>query len=323
MIRKLNKRTTNRRKKENTTEEAKAAGNGTQEAAKNETIKLVTVKEPIEYRLSLQFTQPLAGDRFQKSMKKLDEINAVESKRMRLESAFNALESHVIDVQSKLDEDEYSTCIAEDERQKIINECSVISEWLYEDIDNPTPEIYEKKLKDLKALTSVFLGRHWEHAERPEALKALDSMIENAKKFLDSAKNLTKDVNPEKDVFTQVEIESLAKVIDETRDWKKVEKAAQDKLKRNQNVRLTVKDITDKMALLDREVKYLVNKIKIWKPKPKPTQKPKKSDKKEAETNATEGSGKEEEQIEQPNDTESTPTIKPTVTENQTPHSEL
>ena len=31
-----------------------------------------------------------------------------------------------------------------------------------------------------------------------------------------------------------------------------------------------VRDIANKMAILDREVKYLVNKAKIWKPKEKP-----------------------------------------------------
>lgn len=34
-------------------------------------------------------------------------------------------------------------------------------------------------------------------------------------------------------------------------------------------VKYTVRDIANKMAILDREVKYLVNKAKIWKPKPK------------------------------------------------------
>lgn len=34
-------------------------------------------------------------------------------------------------------------------------------------------------------------------------------------------------------------------------------------------VKYTVRDIANKMAILDREVKYLVNKAKIWRPKPK------------------------------------------------------
>lgn len=41
----------------------------------------------------------------------------------------------------------------------------------------------------------------------------------------------------------------------------------QSKLPLSATPKLTIKSITDKMAALDREVKYLVNKAKYWKPK--------------------------------------------------------
>ncbi|XP_037828781.1 hypoxia up-regulated protein 1 [Lucilia sericata] len=312
-------------------------------AKKNETIKIVAVKEPVDHTITLQFSAPISGKSYEKSMKKLDAINKAEHTRNRLESSFNALETHIIDMQQKLQEDEYANCLTEAEKDKILAQCSEISEWLYEDIENPTPDIYEKKLDDLKKLTNVFMSRHWEHEERPEALKALDGMIEGAQKFFDTAKNLTKDTNPEKDVFTQVEIDSLSKVISETVEWKKAETEAQNKLKRYEEVRLTVKHITDKMGLLDREVKYLVNKIKIWKPKTKPAKKDKKKKEKvegaeeeevkNKEEEAPEsGSGsenvqKEEEQVEMPatekTGEEQVSEETPTPTEEHTPRTDL
>lgn len=306
---------------------------------KNETVKIVTVKEPVDHVITLQFSPPISGKSYEQSVKKLNAINKAEHFRNRLESSFNALETHIIDMQQKLQEEEYANCLTEVEKEKILTQCSEISEWLYEDIENPTPEIYEKKLDDLKKLTNVFLSRHWEHEERPEALKALDGMIEGAQKFFDTAKNLTKDTNPEKDVFTQVEIDGLSKVISETIEWKKVETEAQNKLKRYEEVRLTVKDITDKMGLLDREVKYLVNKIKIWKPKTKPAKKDKKKkekvegeeEKKEGEATES-GSGSEngqneEEQVEIPVTEkpaeEQVSEETPTPTEEHTPRTDL
>lgn len=310
---------------------------------KNETIKIVTVKEPVEHKVTLQFSPPISGKSYQKSMEKLDAINKAEHLRNRLESSFNALETHIIDMQQKLHEEEYANCLTSEEKEKILAQCSEISDWLYEDIENPTAEIYEKKLDDLKKLTNVFMARHWEHDERPEALKALDGMIDGAKKFFDTAKNLTKDTNPEKDVFTQVEIDSLSKVIAETIEWKKTEIKAQNKLKRYEVVRLTVKDVTDKMSLLDREVKYLVNKIKIWKPKTKPVKKDKKKKEKVESTEEEEekiktegedqetGSGVEEEQVEIPVTEKSQEEEQeqqvtgdtPTPTEEHTPRSDL
>lgn len=287
-------------KSTNKTEETKL-GDEKDKSVKNATIKLVTIKEPVSHKITQLITIPLTGEAYEKSVEKLSSINAAESIRNRLESSLNALESHVIEIQQKLDEEEYSSCASSEEKEKILELCSTISDWLYEDHENPTPEMYEERLKELKKLTNVFFSRHWEHSERPEALKALDGMIDGAKKFLDNAKNLTKESNPEKDVFTQVEIETLSKVIGETSDWKKSENKAQQQLQRHDEVRLTVKDITDKMSLLDREVKYMVNKLKIWKPKVKPSKKPKKDNK--TETNETSG---EEESASDANNEEQT-----------------
>ncbi|XP_017493042.1 PREDICTED: hypoxia up-regulated protein 1 [Rhagoletis zephyria] len=332
----------------NKTEETKSADEKVKLAAKNYTIKLVTVKEPVQHKITQLFTRPLAGESYEKAVEKLTSINAVESDRNRLESALNALESHVVEIQQKLGEEEYAKCASPEEKEKILELCSSISDWLYEDHENPTPEMYEQRLKDLKKLTNVFLARHWEHAERPDALKAFDGMIDGATKFLNSARNLTKASNPEKDVFTEIEIETLSKAIREASDWKKSESKAQQQLKRHDEVRLTVKDITDKMSLLDREVKYMVNKIKIWKPKVKPTKKTKKDTKTEDAAGYSEGgSGSganvddptkdeqseaenivnegEEQVIDAPTteDNKEKATPKPSPTEDHTPRSEL
>ncbi|XP_017064235.1 hypoxia up-regulated protein 1 [Drosophila eugracilis] len=315
----------------NSKEQKSEETNKQETEAKNDTIKLVTVKSPVTYESQTQFTNPLAGSSYDISVAKLAAINKAEEQRVRLESAFNALEAHIIEVQQKLDEDSYAKCATDEEKEKLLAECSTLGEWLYEDLEDPKAEIYEEKLAQLKKLSNVFLARHWEHEERPEAIKALKGMIDGAEKFLVTGRNLTKDTNPEKDVFTQVEIDTLDKVITETNAWLKTETAAQKKLAKNVDIRLTVKDITDKMSLLDREVKYLVNKIKIWKPKVKPTAD---KDKKKEEEVVTSGSGdgtkaeEAEEQQEQPEKEEAqepieeiTPT--PSEQEAKTPHSEL
>ncbi|XP_068158853.1 LOW QUALITY PROTEIN: hypoxia up-regulated protein 1 [Drosophila tropicalis] len=307
------------------------------DASKNDTsdptsggaaIKLITVKSPVTYNTHLQITPPLSGAGYESSVAKLAAINKAEEQRVRLESARNALESHIIEVQQKLSEPSYAKCATEEETEKLLAECNTLSDWLYEDLDDPKAEIYEEKLTQLKKLSNVFLARHWEHEERPEAVKALKGMIEGADKFLVTARNLTKEINPEKDVFTQVEIDTLSKVIGETNGWLKEESAAQKKLKPNSEIRLSVKDITDKMGLLDREVKYLVNKIKIWKPKVKPVEKKNK----DKSTNGTEtdgGSGEKTSEAEEPPqaaEQEDAETITPTPTPTEdakTPHSEL
>uniref|UniRef100_A0A182RBY4 Hypoxia up-regulated protein 1 n=1 Tax=Anopheles funestus TaxID=62324 RepID=A0A182RBY4_ANOFN len=245
--------------------------------AKNATVapKIVTLKETIPSKVELTYVVPLEGELFEASAKLMAALDEVDNAKKRRETALNALESFVIDAQVKMDEEEYASCATEEEITSIRQRCVEISEWLYEDGSDADADTYEKKLEELRTVANEVYARHWEHEERPQALNALKQMINGSEGFLRNARNLTKDTNPEKDVFTAVEIETLEKAIRSTIEWRDTEVAEQEKLARNVPVRLTVKDITDRMGMLDREVKYLVNKLKLWRPKVKPTPPPK------------------------------------------------
>lgn len=229
--------------------------------------KLVTVKTPIPNEVKILYTIHLDGDRFEESRKKVEHLNEVERQTLRRETALNALESYVIEAQQKLDEDEYASCATPEEIEDVRKSCSEVSEWLYEDGENADAETYEKRLQELQEKANAIYARHWEHNERPDTLKTLAKQIEGAKGFLKAAKNMTRETNPDKDVFTTVEVETLEKAIDETVAWSKTEQTEQNKLQKYDTVRLTVKSITDRMSTLDREVKYLMGKLKFWQPK--------------------------------------------------------
>ena len=157
----------------------------------------------------------------------------------------------------------------------------------------------------MKALTNDIYARHWEHQERPEALGSLEKMLEQARGFLKTSKNFTKETNEEMDVFTQVEVETLEKLIVKTEEWRVTEKKAQDQLKHHEPVRMTVQAMVEKMQSLDRELKYMANKMKYWKPKT-----PKKKEEKKDEEGAKKADdeekkdeeivGEEEAQVEEP-----------------------
>lgn len=235
--------------------------------------KVVTVKEPIKSSEKFLSFDTLSKEQFDESFKKLAKLSDIERELNRRATALNNLESFVIDVQNKLDEDEYASAVKEEEIEKIRTSCSEISDWLYEDGADADADTYEKKLDDLKVLTKDWFSRVFEHRERPDALAALKQMLNGSTQFLERAKNLTKSTNPEKDIFTDVEIETLQNLITETEEWRDKQVAEQGQLKNYETVKLTVKAISEKMAALDREVKYLVNKLKLW--KPKKTEKPK------------------------------------------------
>ncbi|XP_055613389.1 hypoxia up-regulated protein 1 [Uranotaenia lowii] len=288
-------------KPENTTANAdtNSTASSDEDGTKNKTDKpkIVTIKETIPSKVEITYVVPLDGDEFKDSQKRIRALDEVDQAKKRRETALNALETYVIDAQVKLDEEEYSSCATQEEIEAIRKSCSEISEWLYEDGSDADAETYEKKLDELKAVANQVYARHWEHRERPEALSALKQMISGAEGFLDKARNFTKEGNPEKDVFTQVEIDTLERVIKETIEWRNTEVAEQKKIAKNQPVRLAVKDLTDKMALLDREVKYLVNKLKLWRPKVKPTPAPKVEKDNAKNSDSKSGEAPESEQV--------------------------
>ena len=72
-------------------------------------------------------------------------------------------------------------------------------------------------------------------------------------------------------IFTDVELTTLNKLIVETKIWVETTSEEQDKLKRNETPKMTLKSIAEKIALLDREVKYMLNKARITPPKRKTT----------------------------------------------------
>lgn len=229
--------------------------------------KIVVLKEPIMSEETILNLLPLTPDEFKASKAKIAKLNAIDRKRTERETALNNLEAFVVDARMKIDMDEYGECGTPKQIEEIKKICSETSEWLYDDGYEAETEMFEKKLAALKEKTDSIFYKHWEHRERPDAISAIRSMLNNSQEFLRRAKNLTKEANPDNDVFTEVEIGLLEKKIDETETWLNTSIKEQDELKKNEDIKLTVDSIREKMSNLDREVKYLLNKMKIWRPK--------------------------------------------------------
>ncbi|KAK7863949.1 hypothetical protein R5R35_012451 [Gryllus longicercus] len=241
----------------NTTTETKKAG--------DKKPKVVVIKEPIEASETKLGVTQLSEAQLQESAKKLDALNEFDRQRVRRASALNSLESFVFDAQAKLEVEEFQQAASEAEIEKIRSECSEVSDWLYEDGLEADADTYEAKLTHLKTLTQPLYKRVREHQERPGMLDTLHQALNGSTNFLASARNMTAQ-SQDDPLFTAVELETLEKVIKETQEWKTKMEEEQAALKLSDTPKLTIKAIGEKLAQLDREVKYLVNKAKIWRP---------------------------------------------------------
>lgn len=246
--------------------------NVTETETKTPKPKTVVLKEPIQTDEQILSLLPLTPTQFRSSKAKIAELNDVDRMRIERETALNNLEAFVVDAQMKIDMEEYAECGTPEQITEIKKLCGEISEWLYDDGYNAETKEYEDKLKMLHEKTNPILYKHWEHRERPDAVATVHKMLNSSKEFLKAAKNMTKDVNADKDIFTDVEIETLETKIADTEYWVDKSLEEQNAIKKNEEIKMTIDSIRDKMSGLDREVKYLVNKMKIWRPK-KPVKK--------------------------------------------------
>lgn len=113
----------------------------------------------------------------------------------------------------KLYETEFEKATGEEERENIRKQLSDAGEWLEYEATDAKTEVLKDKLADLKSLTRDMFERVREHRERPEALKALKDMLNLSEVFLNGAKNVSED----NQVFTEVEINTLDKLIQDTK----------------------------------------------------------------------------------------------------------
>eukprot|EP00095_Tigriopus_kingsejongensis_P002234 snap_masked-scaffold133_size323035-processed-gene-1.2 protein:Tk02234 transcript:snap_masked-scaffold133_size323035-processed-gene-1.2-mRNA-1 annotation:"hypothetical protein D910_11801" len=222
--------------------------------------KIETTKEPLEFEVQILDLTPISPKLAEESISKLKALNDFDDAKKARETALNSLETFVIDVRDKLYQDVWETSATEEEREKFNTKCSEVSDWIDEEVTPDTElEPLEAKLKEIKDLTASWFARVREHLDRPEALGALNQMLNTSSNFLGKAKGKT----GEDGLFSEKELEALEKKIQTIETWKAEKGAEQEKQPLNEMPKMTTSIIAEKALDLDREVKYLINKAKI------------------------------------------------------------
>lgn len=255
-----------KKKSETKVNEDKTA-NKTEKADKEKKATIVQIKEPISSKEVKLGSQILSGEKLTESRDKIHRLDVHDSEKTRRETALNNLESYVIDAQQKFNSKEFSDAATDKEIEEIRKACAEISEWLYEDGFTATAEVYEEKLMELQKLTNDVYERVSEYRDRPEVLNGMVSLLKGSRLFLENMRNLSLT----SEIITSVEIETLEKAINETQDYYDMISKYFVDAPLNIPVKYKIRQIVNKMDLLDREIKYLLNKVKIWKPKQETT----------------------------------------------------
>ncbi|KAL6723178.1 hypothetical protein Aduo_018208 [Ancylostoma duodenale] len=221
----------------------------------------------------------------------LADFEHAEQEKRKHEEAMNALEGLVYDLAVKIEDgEEFAEYLTKEEKEKIAEELKRLRAWMEDEagVATPTEEFVSNKAI-LDKLTAAAHNRKKERLLFPKMAETMNTLFNESRTFYTFALNLTTTDDP---VFTETELEVLSKLINTTTEWWEEKRAAYDKQAKYEEPVMTVEEITTKIRDLDREVKYLLNKMKNFKPKKKVE--PKESEK----TNTTDGSSTTEKSTE-------------------------
>ncbi|VDK76001.1 unnamed protein product [Litomosoides sigmodontis] len=233
--------------------------------------KLQQIKISLNLMESMLDVLPISSSEIIAVKNRITEFERKEKEKAIREEAHHDLESLAVDLSDKLTQDEFIRFLTADEHTALQKEVSQVKTWLEEDVDinTPTAEFVRNK-KTIDELLQPVKVRITEEQERPAVVTELNAMFNHTEMFLLLAQNLT-----ETEVFTEVEVNTLSKLLDETKDWLTAKMELQNKLKPTDLPALPVSEGKEKLMSLDREVKYLLNKMKFAKPKLKKEEKTK------------------------------------------------
>ncbi|XP_064835086.1 hypoxia up-regulated protein 1-like isoform X3 [Oncorhynchus masou masou] len=242
---------------EKTTEEAAKteAENTAKHQKKNEIYEDVTVELQVKDILNPHL------EAITSSNKKLQDLTDRDLKKQEREKTLNSLEAFLFDTQDKMYQEEYQAVVLEEEKETILAKLSQVSTWLDEDGYSASTKELREKLQYLRKLCRTMFFRVEERRKWPGHLATLESKLNHSSFFLRSSKLVPEDDRS----FTDVELKTLEKIINETSTWKNNTVAEQEKRSPTEWPVLLSKDIESKCALLDREVNYLLNKPKAAK----------------------------------------------------------
>jgi len=236
------------------------------------TTKMITIKEPLQFRVEyLDYIDPTTESQAN-SIKKLNALDAHDQQLVALATAKNNIESFIYDTRDKLEHDvNFQKALTEDDKTKILEQLTETDNWLWDEGITADVKTLKSKLDELKKLTKSLLVRIRESELRPQKIKELKEVLNATEAFLQAGRLLFIKQDEEEKPITEVELDSLEKVIQDTISWRDRALEELEKLLPTDTPKYLSNDFDEKILLLKRETNYLTNKIKRFIPKPKTT----------------------------------------------------
>ncbi|XP_078437019.1 heat shock protein 70 (Hsp 70) family protein [Wolffia australiana] len=156
----------------------------------------------------------------------------------------NAVEAFVYEKRNKL-LGEYRSFVSDTEREEISRNLLQTEEWLYDDGDNESEEVYANKIEDLKKLVEPIERRLREEEARAQEVRELLNCIVDYRMAVESSPSSSKDV--------------VLKECDRAEQWLREKTQLQELLPKNVDPALLSADIRNQIEALHRSCEQVMN----------------------------------------------------------------
>ncbi|XP_060789042.1 heat shock 70 kDa protein 4L isoform X1 [Neoarius graeffei] len=245
-------------------EEGKAPGSNTKDGASPEKqeqcagpskpkTKMTSIELPILTSTVRQLDREILNSFVEEEQKMIIQ-DKLEKER---NDAKNAVEEYVYDLRDKLCSI-YEKYITEDDSSRLTQVLEDTENWLYEEGEDQSKEIYLDKLAELKRFGEPIEERYREQEERPQAFDELGKKIQLFLKVLEAYKQ--KDERYQH--LSAEEMSSVEKSVNEAMRWMNSKMLAQSKLSIAQDPAVKVAEIIQKIRELEEICSPVVNRPK-------------------------------------------------------------
>jgi hypoxia up-regulated 1 len=241
---------------------------GQKEAEKKE--KAPPIGRTVKLNLTAEFTvldlPPPSSAEVDLSTAKLRSLQERDDEKVANEKAKNNLESYIFETQAWLEVDEVVAVSSEEQRENIRAAIREVYDWFEEEgYYSAETKVYKEKLRELKRASRSLLKRVEEAEKRPKVISQLVESINISFGFAAKLRNLTEELQ----IFTDVEMTALETLVNESMEWLTNAVAELKATPPEADPPVLSYQFEEQQRKLDREMMYLINKLKTH-PPPKP-----------------------------------------------------
>ncbi|KAH9596503.1 Hypoxia up-regulated protein 1, variant 3 [Schistosoma haematobium] len=248
--------------------------------------------EPIDYEVVYLDFPDLTAKESIVSQSKLEKLREADKERAALDQSINLLETLLLNTNDMISTD-YKKYGTEEELKQLDNVLQIASSWFDEQGHTGLKNDYDIRIKEIQSLIIPIERRSTEIKHRAKAILSFNKTIELAQKTLNEMVELSKlfsqtlrttlseqqqnqnasnnsseqtseESSPWKNIFTEVEIDTLRNKLGESKTWLAESTEVLNKSPTYEDPPILVSTIRSKEGELSREISYHTTKMNLW-----------------------------------------------------------